>query len=108
MFLGLFDHHGKVAASTIFHQNVQNSGFAVNVTVVIAYNVLVVQVFKDVTTTKSVTIRASYEVRDKRHSHLGDNLLPVSLAHALKIELFACKYLKVEIRIGRERVETTY
>ena len=48
MPLGLFDDGGEVAASAEFHENVQDARIAVNVSVVIAYNVFVMEVLEDV------------------------------------------------------------
>ena len=48
MPLGLFDDGGEVAASTEFHEDVQDACIAVNVSVMIAYNVFVMEVFEDV------------------------------------------------------------
>ena len=47
--LGLFDDAREVAAAAVFHENVEYPGIAVDVAVVISYNVFVVQVFEDVT-----------------------------------------------------------
>lgn len=46
--LGLFDDGGEVAAAAVFHDDVEDAGIAVDVAVVIAYNVFVVEVFEDV------------------------------------------------------------
>ena len=47
--LGLFDDAREVAAAAVFHEDVEYPGVAVDITVMIAYNVFVVQVFEDVT-----------------------------------------------------------
>jgi len=52
VFLNMFDHCQEIPASTIFHQNVENASVAINIAIVIANNVLVMQVFKDVTVKK--------------------------------------------------------
>lgn len=46
--LGLFDDGGEVAASAVLHENVKDASIAVNVSVVISYDVFVVQVLEDV------------------------------------------------------------
>lgn len=46
--LGLFDDGGEVAAAAVFHDDVEDAGIAVDVAVVIAYNVFVVEVFEDI------------------------------------------------------------
>jgi hypothetical protein len=56
VFLGLFDCHRKVPASAVFHQNVENAGIAIDVAVVVAYNMFVMQVFEDVTMAKSIIV----------------------------------------------------
>ena len=48
MSLGLFDDGGEVAASAEFHENVQDARIAVNVSVVIAYNMFVMEVLEDI------------------------------------------------------------
>ena len=47
--LGLFDDAGEVAAAAVFHEDVEYPGVAVDIAVVIAYDVFVMQVFEDVT-----------------------------------------------------------
>lgn len=49
MFLRLFNDGGEVAASTVFHENVEDAGFTVDVAVMVADDVFVVEVFEDVT-----------------------------------------------------------
>lgn len=46
MLDGLLDNSGKVAASAVFHENIENSSFSVDVAVMIAYNVVVMEVFE--------------------------------------------------------------
>ena len=43
-----FDDVGEVAASTVLHEDVENTSVAVDVSIVISYNVLVMEVFEDV------------------------------------------------------------
>ena len=47
--LGLFDDTREVAPAAVFHEAVEYPGVAVDIAVVIAYDVFVVQVFEDVT-----------------------------------------------------------
>lgn len=47
--LRLLDHGGEVATAAKFHEDVENTRIAVNVSVMIAYNVLVMEVLQDVT-----------------------------------------------------------
>ena len=46
--LRLFDDGGEVAAAAIFHEDVENAGIAVDESVVVTYDVFVMQVFKDI------------------------------------------------------------
>ena len=48
VFLCLLDDRGKVTTSTVFHEDVEDTGFSVNVSVVIAYNVFIFKVLEDV------------------------------------------------------------
>ena len=47
--LGLFDDAREVAPAAVFHEDVEYPGVAVDITVVIAHDMFVVQVFEDVT-----------------------------------------------------------
>lgn len=49
MFLCLFDDSRQVASAAVFHEDVEDAGFAVDVAVVVADDVFVVEVFEDVT-----------------------------------------------------------
>ena len=46
--LGLFDDGRKVAADAILHDDIENAGVTVDVAVVVADDVFVVEVFEDV------------------------------------------------------------
>ena len=48
MLLRLFDDRRQVSPSTIFHKNVQRACVAVNVAVVILYNMFVVEILQDI------------------------------------------------------------
>lgn len=50
VLLRLFNDVRKVASTAIFHENVEYSSIAVYVAIVIAYNVLMVEVLEDITT----------------------------------------------------------
>ena len=63
----------KIATATVLHNDVQNASFAVDVTVVVAYDVIMMEVLENV--------------------HFSDNLLAISLGHAFKVEFFTRKYL---------------
>lgn len=45
MFLGLLDDGREVAPAAIFHHDVEDASVAINVAVVIAHNVLMMQIF---------------------------------------------------------------
>lgn len=46
--LGLFDYNREIATATVFHKNVENTSFTVDVAVVISNNMFMVEVFQDV------------------------------------------------------------
>lgn len=46
--LGMLDDGAQVAAPTVLHEDVENTGVAVNMSVVITYDVFVVEVLEDV------------------------------------------------------------
>lgn len=48
VFLCLLDDGGKVTTSAILHEDVEDASFSVNVSVVIAYNVFMIKVLKNV------------------------------------------------------------
>lgn len=48
VLLSLLNDSREVSTSAVFHKNIENTGFAVNVTVMISYYVFVVQVFQDI------------------------------------------------------------
>ncbi len=48
--LGLLDDAREVSSATVLHEDVEDAGVAVDVAVVIAYYVFVVEVFEDVST----------------------------------------------------------
>ena len=50
MFLCLFDDAGEVTTTTVLHEDVEDAGVSVYVSVVISYDVFVVQVFEDIST----------------------------------------------------------
>ena len=62
--------------------------------VVVSHNVLMVQVLENVSEGRGQHSEASARAAG---SHFGDDLLSVSLRHALKVELFPRKYLPAEI-----------
>lgn len=49
MSLGLLDDGGQVAAATVFHEDVENSSVSVDISIMVSYNVFVMEVFEDVT-----------------------------------------------------------
>ena len=87
MSLGLFDDGGEVAASTEFHEDVQNACIAVNVSVVIAYNVFVMEVLEDVA--RRGRVGAVSSGTNMRNAHFRNNLFAIALCHALKVEFLA-------------------
>ena len=48
MSLSVLDDRREVAAPTVFHEDIQNACISVHVSVVITYNVFVVEVLQDV------------------------------------------------------------
>ena len=86
--LGLFDDAGEVAATAVFHENVEYPGVAVDVAVMISYNVVMVQVFEDVSggpsertghegnvhthTSATICFRSRSDMRSKLSSFLAN------------------------------------
>ncbi len=93
--LCLLDDGAEVTTSAIFHEDVENASISVNVSIVIAYNVFMVEVLENVSSehTCMVSVWWSRLTRKMRHSHFSNDLLTIPLRHPLKIELFASKNL---------------
>ena len=89
--LGLFDDGGQVAAAAVLHDNIENAGVTVDVAVMVADDVFVMEVFEDVSDEMGVRVR--YEWLEKESEHFCNNLFAVSLGHALKVEFLSSKYL---------------
>jgi uncharacterized alkaline shock family protein YloU len=47
-FRSLFDDGGEVATATVLHENIENTGVSVNISVVISYNVVVMKVLQNI------------------------------------------------------------
>jgi hypothetical protein len=48
MFDGLFDDGRQVATSAVFHQDIENTGISVDISVMVSYYVVVMQIFQNV------------------------------------------------------------
>ena len=64
--LGLLDNAGEVAAAAVLHEDVEDASVAVYVAVMVAHDVLVVQVLEDVAVPASVTENDRMWCRRKR------------------------------------------
>ena len=93
--LRLLDHGGEVATAAKFHEDVENTRIAVNVSVMIAYNVFVMEVLQDVAGVRRSDRHRWSGLKTTRDSHFCNYLLAVALRHTLEVKLLACKYLKV-------------
>lgn len=97
MSLGLLYDGGEVTTTTEFHEDVKDAGIAVYVSVMIAYNVFVMEVLEDVTGRGMVWVVVRWVVR--RHSHFCDDLFAVALGHALEVEFLTCEDLPATERM---------
>ena len=88
MLLSLLDDRRQVSASTILHQNVQCTGVAVNIAVIIFHDMGVVEILQDVASGASGQTSSVYFTNDA-DEHLGNNLLAIAFIHTFKINLFA-------------------
>ena len=92
MSLGLLYDGGEVTTTTEFHEDVKDAGIAVYVSVMIAYNVFMMEVLENVTIGSDDKIRSRLCIGSS-NAHFRDDLLAVALGHALKVELLSCKDL---------------
>lgn len=46
LFRSLFDDGGEVSATAVFHENVENASVSIDISVVVSYNVVVMEVFE--------------------------------------------------------------
>ena len=97
MPLCLLDDAREVSATAVLHENVENSGVAVDVAVMVADDVFVMQVLEDVTGRGMVWVVVRWVVR--RHSHFCDDLFAVALGHALEVEFLTCEDLPATERM---------
>ena len=88
MSLRLFDDTREVAATAILHEDIQDTGLSVDVAVMISYNVVMVQVFEDVSggpsertghegnvhthTSATICFRSRSDMRSKLSSFLAN------------------------------------
>lgn len=86
----LLDDRREVAASAVFHHDVEDSGIPIDVTVMVAYNVVVVEVFQYIS---AAPVNHHTASKGSLYSHFSDNLFSISLAHSLKVELLSGEYL---------------
>ena len=87
MSLSLLDDGGEVATTAEFHEDVEYASIAVYVSVMIAYDVFVMEVLEDVSGEELVWVVVGMVVW--RHSHFCDDLFAVALCHALEVEFLA-------------------
>jgi hypothetical protein len=57
LFHSLFDDVWEITTSTVFHEDIENSSVTVDVSVMVADNMVVVQVFENIPGRKSVAWR---------------------------------------------------
>lgn len=77
MFLCLLDHVGQVPSTTIFHEDIKNASFAINVAVVVAHDVVMVEIFEDVSGTRNKSGRRSMIFVDRHTLRLLFVFCPV-------------------------------
>ena len=75
--LGLLNDGREVATPAEFHENVQNSRIAVYVSVVIAYDMFVIEVLENIAGAETVLVQV-VRVATVRHSHFCHDLFAVA------------------------------
>jgi hypothetical protein len=85
MLLCLLDDDRQVPASAVFHENVQDTCVAVNIAVVVLYDMCMVEILQNVASCMSD--KASCYDTNNADEHLGHNLLAIAFIHALEIDL---------------------
>jgi hypothetical protein len=79
----LFNDGGKVAPTTVFHKYIENSSVSIDVTIVIAYNVVMMEIFENISEKeyfqRSLSWKTGFDI------HFSNNLLPVPFTHPVKI-----------------------
>ena len=93
LFRRLLDDGGEVATPAVLHEDVENSSVSVDVSVVVSYNVVVMKVLENVSTRSLLSV-GDEVTRGGQDAHFCNNLLPISLAHPLKVEFLAREYLR--------------
>lgn len=101
MLDGLFDDRWQVAAPAVFHQNIENPGISVDVSVVVSHNVIVMQIFQDISVTPSVNRKA-----EKSFTH---TLLPRFVSY--HVHSFAqswALYVQISDQLDANRTRDNY
>ncbi len=90
--LSLFDDGGQIASATIFHEDVEHTGVAVDVSVVVAHNVFMLKVLEDISEFLGVSVVG---VKRKRGcAHFGDDLFSIPFCHSFKVEFLSRENLE--------------
>jgi hypothetical protein len=89
LLCSVLDDGGEIATTTVFHQYVQNSSVSVNISIVIAYDAVMMKVLKDVAEVSSVFSRPTKQAC----AHFCYNLFSVPLTHPFKVKLLSHDYL---------------
>ena len=92
--LSVLDDRREVAAPTVFHEDIQNACISVHVSVVITYNVFVVEVLQNVARGRRRELVGWLHCIVRKHSHFSNNLLAIPLRHALKVKFLAREDLR--------------
>ncbi len=100
LFRSLFNDGGKVASTTVFHKYIENSSVSIDVTIVIAYNVVMMKIFKNIS--EKEHFQRSFSWKTDFDIHFCNNLLPVPFAHPVKIELLTSECLLKHMRTSTD------
>lgn len=74
VFAGLFNDSREIAATAVLHHDVEDSGVAIDMSVVVSYDVVVVEVFEDVSTRFFFFESATRRENEKQHTHTSDTI----------------------------------
>ena len=93
MPLRQLDESRKVTAPAKLHENIENAGISVYVTIVVSHDMVVMEVFEDVSGHRFGWL---VKIMENEDAHFGNYLFPIVFAHALKVKLLSGENLQRE------------
>jgi hypothetical protein len=103
LFRRLLGDGGEVATAAVFPEDVENSNISVNVSVVISYSVVVIEVLENVSKCLSLSVGGE-ATRVGQGAHFCYNVLSISLAHLLKVEFLTREYPRDDHEPGNTKI----